>query len=119
MKLAAKIFRLCLLTQLELPYGGNLVPSQSADVLAREFHDGVAGLLRILEDESRDSLERDRPYMLSLHQMLMEVWVSPADTRHLKAATGKTRAEWLAAPLWNYSAELMTVSAPRPELIAA
>jgi hypothetical protein len=119
MKLAAKIFHMCLLAQLELPYGGNLVPGQSADVLAREFHDGVAGLLRILEDESRDSIERDRPYTLSLHQMLMEVWVSPDDARHLKAATGKTRDEWLAAPLWNYSAELMTASAQLPELIAA
>lgn len=101
--LSAKIFRLALLDCLERPHGGNLVACDSAAILAREFRDGVAGLLCVLAEEGNDTDERRRPYPFSLSQMLMEVWTTPRDEVHLKNATGRTRRQWLDAPLWAFA----------------
>jgi len=93
--LAAKIFHMCLTAHLDAPWGGNLAPGHSADVLAREFNDGLAGLLRSLTDEAAG-----RVAGLAIHDLLSEVWTRAGDDQHLKTATGKTRQEWLATPLW-------------------
>ncbi len=101
--LAAKVFRMSLLDRLEAPHGGNLAACASADVLARESRDGVAGLLRELEDEASDANERGRVHAFSLCETLMSVWTARGDDQHLKNATGKTRQEWLDAPLWAFA----------------
>lgn len=93
--LAAKIFRMCLTSHLDAPFGANLAPGNSAAELAREFNDGLAGLLRSLSDEAAGGGTG-----IPLHSLLAEVWMRAGDDQHLKAATGKTRQEWLGAPLW-------------------
>ncbi|MBN3760897.1 hypothetical protein [Burkholderia sp. Ac-20365] len=101
--LAARAFRAALIGRLELPFGGNVAAGTSAEALAREFHDGTVGLLRVLEEESIDTNERGRCAQFSLCSMLMECWTAKGDDAHLKAATGRTRHEWLAAPLWKFA----------------
>lgn len=93
--LAAKVVHMCLTARLEAPFGANLAPGQSADVLAREFRGGLAALLQSLADEAAG-----RCAGFAIHGLLMEVWTRPGDDRHLKTATGKTRQEWLDMPLW-------------------
>lgn len=93
--LAAKIFRMCLTAHLDAPFGANLAPGNSADALAREFNDGLAGLLRSLDDEAAG-----RGVGIPLHALLSETWTLAGDDVHLTTATGKNRQEWLAAPLW-------------------
>ncbi|KWU26311.1 hypothetical protein [Burkholderia cenocepacia] len=103
-RLAAKVFRMVLVEHLEAPYGGNLAAGASAEVLAREFREGVPALLTLLAREASGSTDGDYP--TSLSRLLMEVWTARDDDGHLKNATGKTRKEWLDAPLWS-----VTVSA--------
>jgi hypothetical protein len=98
-QLAAKLFRMCLTARLETPHADFLAAGNSAVVLSRELRDGLPGLLRVLEAEAHDPGHTDGPF--SLHRMLMEAWTSRDDNRHLKMATGRTREEWLGAPLWN------------------
>lgn len=65
----------------------------AAERLAREFHDGVSGLLASLERESTHSEEY--PYSHILDQ-IMVAWSSAADQRDLVLATGRNRDGWLA-----------------------
>ncbi len=101
--LAAKVFRMCLVDRLEAPFGGNVAAGVSAEVLARVFREGLPGLLRALDEEANDPNERDRVHVFSIFETLMAVWTSPGDDRHLEVATGKSRDEWLAAPLWTFA----------------
>jgi hypothetical protein len=97
--LAAKVFRMALFYRLDAPYGGNVTPGNSAEVLARELRDGIPGLLRVLAEEAQGLADVNHPF--SLHHMLMEAWTAKDDDQHLKNATGKSRDEWLRLPFWN------------------
>ncbi|KVP75227.1 hypothetical protein WJ96_05580 [Burkholderia ubonensis] len=99
----AKLFQPALPNRLDAPFGANLTAGISAETLAREFREGLTGLLNTLAAEAADSDERGRPNAFSLCQLLMEVWTAPDDDHHLKTARGKTREEWLAAPIWAFA----------------
>lgn len=93
--LAAKIFHMCLTAHLDAPFGANLAPGNSADVLAREFNDGLAGLLRSLVDEAAGGRAG-----VTLFHLLSEVWTRPDDDRHL------------STPLWDAGAAPGAVRVP-------
>lgn len=101
--LAAKVFLMCLADRLNAPFGGNLAPGYAGERLAREFREGLSGMMSLLEQEAADTNERGRvQHYLSLNAMLMSVWVTEKDSQDLKIATGRTRQQWLDAPIWNF-----------------
>lgn len=101
MMVAAKIFADALRERIDAPFGTGILASLHAAQLAREFSGGVDGLLALLDDEADDPNECDRPYWLTLGHQLKANWTEQGDDTHLLVATGKTRAEWLALPVWS------------------
>ncbi len=101
MMLAAKVFLMCLEARLNAPFGGNLAPGNAGERLAREFREGLGGLMDALAQEAADPNERDR-MGFSLNETLLCVWVTEKDSQDLQMATGRTRQQWLDAPLWKF-----------------